>query len=197
MPYLRKDRYFQKAKKEGWASRAAYKLIQINQKWSLLKKGMFVIDLGTSPGSWMQVIADTIGPQGRVIGIDLQPLNISLPPNALFLQGDLRDPKFLDQIEKIWPQKADLIVSDMAPKLTGVKFGDQFLSYELALLALKTCLRLLKIHGNFVVKVFPGQESEGLYKQMKVAFSKVATFSPEASRKTSSEVYWIGLGYKE
>src|SRR3989338_5050523 len=84
MPYVRKDRYFQKAKKEGWASRAAYKLIQINQKWSLLKKGMFVIDLGTSPGSWMQVIADTIGPQGRVIGIDLQPLNISLPPNALF-----------------------------------------------------------------------------------------------------------------
>jgi 23S rRNA (uridine2552-2'-O)-methyltransferase len=195
MAYVRKDRYYKKAKQEGFASRAAYKLQQMDKKFSLLRPGLRILDLGAAPGSWLQVISEKIGARGQACGIDLKPLTISLRPNTTFHQGNLENYDLTSLLES-WGQKADLVVSDMAPHTSGVKFGDSFASYELAQLALNTCQAALKEGGHFVVKLFPGQEMEDFHREMRKAFSKVKTYIPDATRKTSSEVYLVGLGFK-
>jgi 23S rRNA (uridine2552-2'-O)-methyltransferase len=194
--YQRKDRYFKKAKEDGLRSRAAFKLMEMNQRFKLLKKGILAVDLGCSPGSWVQVAAKEIGPFGHVIGLDLE----NLPPfpekNATFIHGDIREERTRQLLLAELGRKVDIVLSDMAPNLSGIKFQDHYNSYELAEQAFQLCKLILREGGDFVVKIFPGEELETFKSNLKKAFAQIKTFIPDATRKTSTEIYLIAKGFK-
>ena len=193
--YDRKDRFYRKAKEEGLASRASYKLLEIQKKFKVIKRGDIVLDLGAAPGGWLQVAGEIVGEKGMVFGIDLLPLKIAIPKNVTFHQGDIRDEgSYKEFCEK--NVRADLVVSDMAPNTSGVRFKDAYLSYELAKAALDITKRFLRPGGNFVAKIFPGEEFAKFKDELGLYFEKVMQYRPEATRKTSIEVYLIGLGLK-
>jgi len=194
--YNRKDHYYRKAKEVGFRSRAAFKLIELDSKFGLFREGMNILDLGCSPGSWLQVLASAVGPTGTVIGIDLD--QISPPPlkNITFIQGDVREERTKQRLLAELGRKVDLVVSDLAPHLSGVKFQDQYNSYELAEQALKLCRLVLKASGTFVVKIFPGDEMEQFQVTLRRLFPRVKLYVPRATRKRSSEVYLIAKGYR-
>lgn len=196
MAYDRKDHFYNRAKKEGKASRAVYKLSELQQRFKLIKKGNVVLDLGAAPGGWIQEAATMVGPSGKIIGIDLLPLKISLPKTAKFIRGNLNDEDSQAAVEKLAGGRADVILSDMSPNLSGIIFADTYKSYELATLALEMCERFLKIDGNFVVKIFPGDEFQEFMETLKKKFSEVTTVTPKATRKTSSERYIVAKGFK-
>jgi 23S rRNA (uridine2552-2'-O)-methyltransferase len=197
MAYQRKDHYYKKAKKEGKPSRAAYKIEQIQKKLKLINRGDVVIDIGCSPGGWLKEISKMVGPKGNVIGVDVKALRVEIPKNSTFILGDIMSPDAINQICLRLTRDADVIVSDMAPNLSGISFRDAYHSYELAARALEICRGILKEGGNFVVKVFPGKEITILKKLMEKLFKKVETIIPPATRKTSSEQYLIGMGHKK
>jgi 23S rRNA (uridine2552-2'-O)-methyltransferase len=196
MPYKRKDRYYKKAKEEGFRSRSAYKLIEMDDKFHLLKAGLVVVDLGCSPGGWVQVISRAIGWEGKVIGVDTEPIPPANEKNVSFIRGDIREEGTRQLLLAELGRKVDLIVSDMAPHLSGIKFQDHYNSYELAEQAFKLCRMILKENGDFVVKIFPGEELEQFKQNLKGSFAQIRTFIPEATRKTSSEIYLIAKGFK-
>lgn len=196
MAYDRKDHFYNRAKREGKASRAVYKLSELQQRFKLIKKRDVVLDLGAAPGGWIQEAAAMVGNAGKIIGIDLLPLKISLPKMAKFIRGDLNDEDSQAAVEKLAGGRADVILSDMSPNLSGIVFADTYKSYELATLALKMCKRFLKTNGNFVVKIFPGDEFLGFVETLRKNFSEVTTVTPKATRKTSSERYVVARGYK-
>jgi len=197
MAYKRKDFYYKKAKKEKKASRAAYKIAQLQKKLKLIRKGDIVIDLGCAPGGWIQEISKIIGPDGTLIGVDVEALRIGIPRNCTFILGDIMSPDAINQICLRLTDEADVIVSDLAPKLSGIGFRDAYHSYELALRALEICKGILREGGNFIVKIFPGKETNEYKKLLKQSFEKVETVIPPATRKTSSELYLIGIGHKK
>lgn len=191
----RKDHYYKKAKKEGQASRAAYKIIEIQEKYKLAKKGDKILELGCSPGGWLKILSQTVGPQGLVIGVDLLPLQISISPNVLFLQEDFYNPTLIAEIEQLSP-RFDLIVSDISPNLSGITFRDTHLSLEMALHVWQLAKKLLKNKGHLLIKIFPSSEANELKSELKKAFAKFDIFIPKATRKGSAEVYFIALGFK-
>ncbi len=194
--YDRKDRFYKKAKEDGWRSRAAFKLIEIHQRFHIFKKGIQVLDLGCFPGSWMQVALKEVGPSGQILGIDLDEVVPFSQRNAVCLQGDLRVESTRRRLLTELRRKADLVLSDMSPNLSGIKFKDHFNSYELAELALDMCFHTLIEGGDFVVKIFPGDELEIFKKRMKDSFEQIKIFIPDATRKTSTEVYLVGKGFQ-
>lgn len=194
--YQRKDRYFKKAKEDGLRSRAAFKLMEMNQRFRLFKKGMLVVDLGCSPGSWVQVATKEVGPFGHVIGVDLEDLPPFSEKNATFIQGDIREEQTRQRLLAELGRKVDLVLSDMAPNLSGIKFQDHYNSYELAEQAFQLCKILLRESGDFVAKIFPGEELELFKSNLKKSFTQIKTFIPDATRKTSTEIYLIAKGYK-
>ena len=133
MAYDRKDHYYKKAKAEGKASRAAYKIMQLQERFRLVQRGDHIIDLGCAPGGWLQELSILTGPEGKVIGIDLQPLTISLPKNSMFIQGSIEDNESVRSLQQTLGTKADLIVSDIAPKTSGVSFAYAYPSYQFPL----------------------------------------------------------------
>lgn len=189
--YQRKDNFYQRAKKEGYASRAAYKLKEIQKRYKILRAGSRVLELGAAPGGWMQVASKEIGPKGKVIAIDKAPLKIAMPRNAEFYRQKAEE--LLIQ-KKEW--ELDVILSDLSPDLSGISFRDIFQSYELALLVWKVAQKYLKKGGALVIKIFPGKETNQLKAEIKRAFESLKTFTPEATRKTSNEVYLIAKGFK-
>jgi len=196
MAFERKDHFYRKAKREGKASRAVYKLAELQKRFRLVNRGDSVIDLGCAPGGWLQEVAPLLGPKGMVVGIDLLPLKISLPKNSAFVHGDLNDEASQDEVAKLAGGRADCILSDMSPNLSGVQFADAFRSYELAMRAFEMCERFLCEGGNFVVKIFPGEEFPGYVAMLRKRFAKVNALTPEATRKTSSERYIVCQGFK-
>ena len=196
MGYDRKDHFYMKAKREGKASRAVYKLAELQKRFKLVKKGDVALDLGCAPGGWLQELSPILGPTGRAIGIDLLPLKIQVPKNCTFILGNLEDEESQKKISDLARGKVDIVLSDMSPNLSGIAFADAYRSYELGVLALKVCNNLLKKNGNFAIKIFPGDELENFLKELKRAFTKVTMITPEATRKTSSERYIICLGFK-
>lgn len=196
MAYERKDHFYRRAKREGKASRAVYKLAELQRRFALVKKGGTIVDLGCAPGGWLQELSPMVGPGGRAIGIDILPLKISLPKNCAFIKGDINDEGNLAEIERLAGGRVDAVLSDMAPNISGIEFADAFRSYELAMRAFDVCSRILKKGGNFVVKIFPGEEFPGFIAELKSRFKKVTTIVPEATRKTSSERYLVAIGYK-
>jgi len=189
------DAYVKRARVEGMRSRAAYKLDEITARDRLLKPGMVVVDLGAAPGGWSQVAAGRVGPRGRVIALDL--LEMPSLPGVTFLRGDFRVDATLAELERmLGGQRADLVLSDMAPNLSGIASSDQARTLELAELALDFALKHMKPKGNFLVKTFQGTGFEDYLKILRSRFSAVAVRKPEASRDRSREVYLLGKGLK-
>ena len=190
------DPYVQRAQKDGYRSRAAYKLLEIDERDHLLKPGMVVVDLGATPGGWCQVAAAKLGQHGKIIALDLLPL--SPLPRVEFIQGDFRDDAVLAQLEeKLGGQQIGLVISDMAPNISGIDSADKARAIHLAELALEFAVQHLKPGGCFLVKVFQGVGFEDYLKLMRSHFDKVVARKPKASRDRSSEQYLLGIGKLE
>jgi 23S rRNA (uridine2552-2'-O)-methyltransferase len=190
------DEFVKRAQKEGYRARAAYKLIEIDDKDKLIKPGMTIVDLGSTPGSWSQVAVKRLKGQGRVIALDI--LDMAPIAGVEFIQGDFRETSVLKVLEdKIRNIPVDLVIADMAPNISGVKDVDQAGAAYLTELALEFSQQWLKPHGNFLVKVFIGSGFDDIVKAMRAQFDKVVTRKPKASRDRSSEVYLLGLGCKK
>jgi 23S rRNA (uridine2552-2'-O)-methyltransferase len=189
------DPYVQKAKAEGYRSRAAYKLLELDRKDRLLAAGQLVVDLGAAPGSWSQVAAAKLGARGRVVAVDLLPM--APLPGVRFVQGDFREQEVLDALlAALGGEKADLVISDLAPNISGIAVSDQARAMHLAELALEFSRQCLKPGGSLVVKVFQGVGFAEFHRAMRQAFAKVGSRKPEASRGRSSEMYLLGKGLK-
>ncbi len=189
------DPYVKLAQKEGYRSRAAYKLIWLDEKDHLLKPGMTVVDLGAAPGGWCQVASKKLGPRGTVIGIDLLP--VAPIAGVTLFQADFTSAEGLALVEAaLAGRKADLVLSDMAPNLSGVKDADQAKHYGLAELALDFAVQWLKPDGAFVAKVFQGAGFEAFVRQARQVFRVVHVRKPEASRDESRENFLVGKGLK-
>lgn len=187
------DHYVQRAKAEGWRSRAAFKLMEIDEKDRLLRPGMVVVDLGSAPGGWSQVAAERVGSGGRVLALDL--LDMAPVAGVEFIQGDFREDAVLAELTfRLVGRPVDLVISDMAPNISGIAATDQARSVHLAELALEFASRHLKPGGNFLVKTFQGQGFDAFRKAMEEAFDKVVVRKPKSSRDRSSEVYLLGMG---
>lgn len=189
------DEFVKRAQKDGYRARAAYKLLEIDEKDHLIKPGMTVVDLGSAPGSWSQVAAHRLAGQGRVIALDLLPMPAI--PGVEFIQGDFREAEILAQLEKSLGDKlVDLVIADMAPNMSGIAVVDQANAAYLTELALEFSREWLKPGGNFLVKVFIGAGFDEIVLAMRGSFEKVVTRKPKASRDRSSEVYLLGLKRK-
>lgn len=189
------DPFVKLAQKEGYRSRAAYKLLGLDERDHLLKAGMTVVDLGAAPGGWCQVAAKKVGEKGRVIGIDLLP--VEPIPGVLLFEADFSSDEGLALVENALDgRKADLVLSDMAPNLSGVKDADQAKHYILAELALEFAVQWLKPDGAFVVKVFQGAGFEDFVRQARQVFRQVNVRKPDASRDESRENFLVGKGLK-
>lgn len=189
------DPYVKLAQKDGYRARAAYKLLEIDDKDRLIKPGMVIVDLGSTPGSWSQVAIQRLKGNGRVIALDLLPM-VGIP-GVEFIQGDFREDEILAQLEeKLNGQQIDLVISDMAPNISGISSVDQPNAVYLTELAVDFSLKWLKPEGNFLVKVFIGSGFEEIVKIMRDSFEKVVTRKPKASRDRSTEVYLLGLKRK-
>jgi 23S rRNA (uridine2552-2'-O)-methyltransferase len=189
------DAYVKRARAEGMRSRAAYKLDQIAERDRLLRPGMLVVDLGAAPGGWSQVAAERVGPDGQVIAVDV--LDMAPLRGVAFVHGDFRDGSVVAELERaLGTRKADLVLSDMAPNLSGIAVTDQARALELAELALQFAMKHLKPQGNFLVKTFQGTGFEAFLKVLRNRFMAVAVRKPGASRDRSSEVYLLGKGLR-
>lgn len=189
------DEFVKRAQKEGYRARAAYKLIEIDDKDKLIKPGMTIVDLGAAPGSWSQVVTQRLKGKGRVIALDILDMQPIL--GVEFIQGDFREEVILKALEeKLNNRPVDLVIADMAPNISGVKDVDQAGAAYLTELALEFSREWLKPHGNFLVKVFVGSGFDEIVKAMRAQFDKVVTRKPKASRDRSNEVYLLGLGKK-
>ncbi|MDG1254010.1 MAG: 23S rRNA (uridine(2552)-2'-O)-methyltransferase RlmE [Glaciecola sp.] len=189
------DPYVKKAQVDGYRSRASYKLIEINEKDKLYQSGNIVMDLGSAPGGWSQVIAPVVGSKGRVIASDILPMDGIV--GVSFIQGDFTDERVYDAIlNLLGDDRVDTVVSDMAPNLSGVNTTDQYSSIYLVELALDMARNVLKPGGCFCAKVFQGVGYEEYVKDVRQSFSKVIIRKPAASRARSREVYVVGKGFK-
>ncbi len=189
------DPYVKLAQKDGYRARAAYKLMEIDDKDKLIKPGMTIVDLGSAPGSWSQVAVQRLKGQGKVIALDI----LDMPPigGVTFLQGDFRENTVLRLLEQTLNNvQVDLVIADMAPNISGVKDVDQAGAAYLTELALEFSKDWLKPNGNFLVKVFIGTGFDEILQNMRQIFNKVVTRKPKASRDRSSEVYLLGIGRK-
>lgn len=195
--YQRKDHLYQKAKQEGYRSRAAYKLAELQQKYKLMRSGSKVVDLGCFPGGWLQVALEIVGVKGRVVGIDLKEVEpVSIAGNAaVIIQGDLTSEDKRKEVVERAQGKVDLVLSDLSPSLTGVKFRDAVHSAELVELALEVACDILKRGGSFVAKIFPGPESDELAARIRKRFRHFARPVLEASRKSSKEYYFVARDF--
>ncbi|MES3516307.1 MAG: SAM-dependent methyltransferase [Natronomonas sp.] len=188
-----KDEYYNRAKQEGYRSRAAYKLKQLNREADLFDRGDTVVDLGAAPGGWLQVAAETVGEGGTVLGIDFQ--RIDSIDGVETIRGDMTEASTREQLrEAIGSGGADAVVSDMAPNMTGEYNLDHARSVYLARQAFETATELLSAGGDFAVKVFEGPDVEGLRDDIDAEFEYVRTIQPPASRDSSSELYLVGKG---
>lgn len=189
------DKYVQQAKKQGLRSRAVFKIEEIHQKDNLIRPGMTVVDLGAAPGGWSQYAADLVGEYGTVVACDILPMD-SLA-GVEFLQGDFREEAVLKELlNKISGKNVDIVMSDMAPNMSGNDAADQAKSMYLVELALDMCHQVLKPNGSFIVKVFMGEGFDDYFKAVKQVFTVVKTRKPESSRARSREVYLVATGYK-
>ena len=189
------DPYVQRSKKEGYRSRSAYKLIEIDEKDRLLKGGLVVVDLGAAPGGWSQVAAKKVGPSGKVIAIDLLPME---PVTGVtFIQGDFGSKSGLAKVEAaLAGRKADLVLSDMAPNMTGIAVTDQARSMELAEIARDFALLHLQPQGSLLIKIFQGAGYDDYLKSLRRAFAKTMVRKPDASRDESAEQYLLARGLR-
>jgi len=189
-----KDHYFHKAKKDGYAARSAYKIEEIDKKYRIIRTGNKVLDLGCSPGSWLQYASIKVGNSGHVLGVDLQPVNISLPSHVKVIQADIFE--VTDEDLKIKGGKADVILSDMAPKTSGIRTTDVQRSFELNKKVLYLANDILCPEGSLLVKAFQGKLFDELCYEFKNMFTDVKLCKPKSSRSESVEIFILGRGKK-
>ncbi len=188
------DEYVKRAQQLGYRSRAAFKLLELNEKERLFRPGMTVVDLGAAPGGWSQIAADLVGESGQVLALDILPMEPL--PGIEVLQGDFRDQAVYDRLlELLGGRPVDLVISDMAPNISGMKSVDQPRAMYLVELALDFARTVLRPGGNFVAKVFQGEGFDDFMQQARAAFSSVAVRKPNASRGRSREVYVVARNY--
>lgn len=185
------DSYVQRSQKDGFRSRAAYKLLEINERDRLIKPGMTVVDLGACPGGWTQVLSDIVGDNGRVIALDVLPMDPFA--NVEIIQGDFQDQEVLDRLLDVLDGKpVDLVISDMAPNISGVRAVDQPKSMYLAELALAFAAEVLKPKGDFLTKVFAGEGIDEYRREIRTHFKQLLTRKPKSSRSESREFFLLG-----
>jgi len=190
----KRDYYRRTAKKEGFRSRSAYKLLEINNSYHIILKGMYVVDLGCAPGGWLQVASKVVGPNGRIFGIDIRPVDPL--PNVQFLQGDLSDDFLAEKILDAMGRKVNVLLSDVAPNVSGIWQLDHARQISLTQNAISMAARILARNGSAVLKAFEGEMLNELRDELKKKFDKVHIYKPKSSRKASSEMYLVCLGYK-
>ncbi|MFO0833575.1 MAG: RlmE family RNA methyltransferase [Phycisphaerales bacterium] len=195
MPQPRKlhDRYFKQAKAEGYVARSAYKLLEINEKFRIVRAGDRVLDLGCAPGSWMQVAAKTVGNKGLVVGVDLQAVGPNVAPGARTVQGDIFKVEPATLLE-LSGSLFNAVLSDMAPSTTG--HGDDFLSVRLCRRVLEILPPLLAPGGSLAMKVLEGEEFPELLREVRALFARVKGFKPDSSRDVSREMFIVAGGYR-
>ena len=188
------DHFSRKAKKENFPARSVYKLQEIQNKFRIIKQGDVILDLGCSPGSWLLYAADMVGPKGVVVGVDLKPVEVSVPPNVKVLTGDIEE----NGVGLLRPLELqyNLILSDMAPATTGRKDIDSYRYFALCQVALEIAETFLLTGGCFVSKIFQGPDFKNFSDTVKNMFKDQKTFKPQSSRKASKEIYVIGIGKK-
>jgi len=198
--YNRKDNFYHKAKSEGYRSRAAYKLDELQTKHKIIKPNAKVLDLGCFPGGWLQVAAQTVKKNGLVIGIDLKPLEAFSEAESEIvkvIECDLyHEDLARSAINDYYSEKFDVIISDMSPSLSGIKDKDQAESVELFILALRYCDLYLKDNGSFISKIFPSQDMETTFKEHKKNWTSFQKTTLKSTRTSSNELYVIGKGFK-
>ena len=192
MAYRRKDAFYARAKGAGYRSRAAYKLLELAQRYRLIARGDHVVDLGAWPGGWLQVAAQLTGPQGVVVGVDLRPID-PLGGPVVTLAGDVRDPVVLEQVRARCGGRVDVVLSDMAPALSGVRDRDTARAAELGEAALAGADALLGHGGRALIKLFTSPEADALVSAARMRFRTVKLTRPEATRKESAELYLVCL----
>jgi 23S rRNA (uridine2552-2'-O)-methyltransferase len=193
MAYKRKDAFYRRAKQSGYRSRAAYKLQDLARRYRLIRRGDHVVDLGAWPGGWLQVAAELCGRSGRVIGVDVVPVEPLGLPQVRLLRGDIENPGLADEIEWECDGRVDVVLSDVAPKLTGVRARDEVQSAALVDAAFALARRVLRPHGHMVIKVLSSPDVEPTLVEIRKHFRSVKMTRAEASRKGSAEHYLIAL----
>ncbi len=192
---MARDHYYNKAKQEGYRSRAAYKLKQLDRLENVIDRGDTVVDLGAAPGGWLEVAAEEVGPEGKVVGVDFQRIDdFDDHDNVETLRGDMTEEKTRKRVVDAADGSVDAVISDMAPNMSGEYSLDQARSLHLARQAFETALELLETGGDFVVKVFEGPDVDDFRADVEEEFQYVRATSPDASRDESSEVYFVGKG---
>ena len=196
MIYIPLDKWALRAQKESYVARSAYKLTDIDRRFYIFKKGDWILDLGCSPGSWIQVAEKKISPKGYIVGVDIEPLKIEKPLNLFSIKKDIYDPDLVSKIRETTKRKFDVILSDLSPKTSGQKDIDQWKSHELALRVLDIIKKELKEKGKAVIKIFEGPDTPEIMKLVKEIFSSVSLIKPEASTKGSKEAYIVAIDRK-
>ncbi|MFQ5902579.1 MAG: RlmE family RNA methyltransferase [Candidatus Binatia bacterium] len=197
MIYHPKDAFYRRAKKEGYRSRAAYKLLELNRRFNLIRPGDRVVDLGAAPGGWLQVASQLTGSKGKVIGVDIQPIEVFNEKNVFLLQADITSQDSQEKVKELLGSWADCVLSDLSPRLSGIHHADVSRSVELGRSALKVASRLLRPGGNFLVKTFVGEELDTFSLELQEHFRSVQRTRPEATRKGSSEIYLCAKGFQK
>jgi len=192
----KREYYYKKAKEENYRSRATYKLAQANEKYGFIKRNDVVVDLGAAPGGWIQAARKMTGKNGYVLGIDLKPIEPFTQEYVRTIIADFAEPDIVDQIRSFLPREADVVISDAAPNITGVWEVDQAKQIDLATKALEIAQCVLRIDGNFFVKLFEGEMFNEFILTAKELFETVKIVKPLASRQKSSEMYLLALGLK-
>ena len=196
MTYRPKDSYHRRARAAGYRARSAYKLIELADRFRLLRRGDHVVDLGAWPGGWLQVAVERIGADGRAVGVDVVPIDPLPAANVDSMSGDVRDPAVLRAVRVRLGRAADLVLSDLAPKLTGVAATDAARQSELSTAVLAALPDLLRPHGRLVMKVFMGPDQPALLARLQTLFDEVRTTRAEATRRGSAELYAVCTGYR-
>ncbi len=192
----KEDHYYQKAKKEDYRSRASYKLLQLNKKFKIIRKGDRILDLGAAPGGWSQVALEAVGEEGLVVAVDLQRIRPFEEENFKAIKGDFTTITIKEDIIEALEGQAAVILSDASPKLSGIKDVDQMRSMDLFLAVMEMCDSNLRYNGSLIMKIFQGPQYPEILKIVKKKFRTIKTTKPPSSRKKSVEMYLVARGYR-
>lgn len=196
MTYERKDAHYRRARAEGYRARSIYKLAELDRRYRILRRGDAVVDLGAWPGAWLQLALERVGAEGRIVGVDLAAIEKLPAPNVALVVGDVRDPGTADIVLERLGRRADVVLSDLAPKLTGIRATDEARSEELNATTLALLPRLLAASGRFIMKTFMKPGFEATLRETRARFAEVRTTRPDATRRGSSELYVVGLDFR-
>ena len=196
MTYRRKDAFYRRAKAAGYRARSAYKLIELDRRFGILRRGDFVVDLGAWPGGWLQVASERVGGEGRVVGVDVTPIDPFGAAGITLLAGDVREPGTIEAVHNALGRPADLVLSDLAPNLTGIQATDEARREELVGVVLSSLDRLLSPGGRLLMKLFMDSSYKAQVSRLRERFLTFTSTRPESTRRESAEMYIVGEGFR-